>query len=1031
MISRTNEIRTMNDCDGNRARPVVQRGSLHSATCRVLALAAVVSGFIGVASASTFGTVVPIRGQVSDIALDQARGLLYAANFTANRIEVVSTANLSLQTPLLVANQPSSLALSADGRFLVVGHYANPAKPSPALTIIDRNANTVQTYNLDGSSVLAVAFGNSPRALVVTNNGVQLVDPTTGASQVLQLNPFDTQGLPVPWATFPPQIVRASTGVSGDGQMIYVLWDSFSSASTSAVVQYSVAAGAMTLVGITSTPSLGPTTVSVDGTGATFLTGWILFNTQFVSLAEFPYPTGTYNVGSHVIDWQRGLIYADVPTGAAGEAPTLHIMDGDNLTVRDRLQLRENLAGKSLLSSDDQFMYSISDSGITMFPVGSLSKTHRVLGGQEDIVFSSSGCDNKPITNGLNIVDPGGNATDFTLTTVPANAPGVTLSSTSGHTPARVLITVDPTQFQVQKGTTVVEVQISSQSAVNLPPPVRLLINTRDPDQKGKLLDIPGKIVDVLADPARDRFYVIRQDKNLVQAFDGTSLKRIASMRTGNTPVHMAMTRDSQYLIVGNDNSQIASVFDLDTLQPSQFIVMPPGYYPRTIAVSNTAILATCRVAGPLQQIVRIDFANRVATAPASLGIFKNTIDNNAVLMTSPSGGVVGMAMPNGTVALYEAASDTFVASRKDLSALSGAYTALSDNQFVVDVNVLDGEMVPIGQLDATAGSSSGLAPINGMGLRSVTPSGAINGTLERFRTDTLAPVRPVRTSEAPALVTSLLTPPVGQIGQTILPFVRTLAPLANRQSVVQVSTSGVMVVPWNFDTLSGVPSIKTVTNAADQTPAIAPGGMISIAGTNLSASTESNNSTPMSTALADVCLYVNSEALPLAMVSSGQITAQLPFDVPASANMVLTSSGGMTAPLTLTPLATAPAIFRNNGLPIIIRNSDGKTITDSTPIHLNAKLTIYLTGMGITTPPVNTGEAGPSDPPAAVANTPTITIGGANIWVLSAGLMPNQVGVYQIEAQVPFHHIPTGHKIPFTITQGSYSTTVPVRVVE
>ncbi|MBZ5592186.1 MAG: hypothetical protein LAP39_08115 [Acidobacteriia bacterium] len=1031
MIFRTKEIRTMNDCDGSGTRPVVQRGSLHSATRRVLTLAAVVSGFIGVASAGTFGTVVPIRGHVSDIALDQARGLVYAANFTASRIELISTADLSLQTPLFVANQPSSLALSPDGRYLVVGHYANPAAPTPALTIIDRNANTVQTSPLDGSSVLAVAFGNSPQALVVTNNGVLLVDPATGTSQVLQLNPFDTKGLPVPWATFPPQIVLASAGVSGDGQMIYVLWDSNSSSQTSAVVQYSVATGALTLIGITSTPSLGPTTVSVDTTGANFLTGWILFNTQFVSLAEFPYPTGKFNVGSHAIDSPRGLVYADVPTGVAGETPVLHIMDADNLTVRERLQLRENLAGKSLLSSDDQVMYSISDSGVMMLPVGSLSKAHRVMGGVEDIVFTGSGCDNRAMTNGLSIVDPGGNATDFTLTTVPADVPGVTISSTKGTTPARVQIHVDPTAFQSQKGTTVVQVQIASKSAVNLPPPVRLLINTRDPDQKGKLLDIPGKIVDVLADPARDRFYVIRQDKNLVQAFDGTSLKRIASMRTGNTPVQMAMTRDSRYLIVGNDNSQIASVFDLDTLQPSQFIVLPPGYYPRTIAVSNAAILATCRVSGPLQQVVRIDFANRVATAPTALGIYKNSIDNNAVLMTSPSGSVVAMAMPDGTVALYEAASDTFVASRKDLSALGGAYAALSDSEFVVDTNVLDGELVPVGQLDATVGSSSGLAPINGSGLRSTTPSGAINGTIQRFRMDTLAPMRPVRTTESPALTLSLQTPPVGQIGETILPFTRTLAPLANQQSIVQTSTSGVMVLPWNFDALAGVPSISAVTNAADQTSGVAPGGVISITGKNLSASNESTSKAPVATALGDVCLYVNSEALPLFMVSPTQINAQLPFDVAASANMVLTTSGGMTAPLSLTPQATAPAIFRTSGAPMIIRKVDGKTISDSAPIHLNAKLTIYLTGMGATNPAVDTGDAGPSNPLAAVTATPTITIGGASIFVLSAGMAPNQVGVYQIDAQVPFHHIPTGHNIPFTITQGDSSTTVRVRVVE
>ena len=1028
---RTRRVFTSKNRDGSGSRSVVRRGFRHAAARRVLAVATLVAGFVGSAGAATFGTVVPIRGHVSDIALDPGRGVLYAANFTANRIEVVSTANLSLQAPIPVANQPSTLALSADGRFLVVGHYTNPAAPATALTIIDLNANTTQTSTLDGSSVLSVAFGNSPQALVMTNNGVLLVDPVTATSKVLQLNPFDTRGLPVPWATFPPGIVSASAGVSGDGQMIYVLWDSFTSSNTSAVAQYSVATGTLSLIGITSTPSMGPAVVSVDGNGATFLAGWSLFNTGFVFLASFPYPTGTLNIGSHAFDWQRNLVYAQVPNGTTGEAPTLHIMDSDNLTVRERLQLRENLAGKSLLTSDAQTMYAVSDSGVMALPVGSLSHTHRVVAGQEDIIFGGSGCDNRVITNYLNIQDEAGNATDFTLSTVPQNAPGVTFSSMSGTTPARVKIQVDPTAFQAQKGTTVVQVQISSSSAVNVPPPVRLLINTRDPDQKGTLLQVSGKIVDVLADPARDRFYVIRQDKNLVEVFDGTSFKRIKSLRTGNTPTQMAMTRDSHYLIVGNDNSQIANVFDLDTLLPSQWIQLPSGYYPRSVAVSNGAILITCRVAGPVHQVVRVDFANRVATAPATLGIYKNAIDQNAALMASPSGAVVFMAMPDGTVALYEAVSDTFVASRKDLPSLGGAYASLADDVFVVDVNVLDRALVPVGQLDATSGSSSGVAPISGWGIRSTAPSGLISGMVQRFDMHQLKPVRPVRTSELPTLAATLPTPPVGQIGETILPFTRTLAPLANQHSIVQISTSGVMVLPWNFDTLSGVPSIAAVTNAADLTTGVAPGGLISVTGQNLSASSESNNNAPIPTALGDVCLYADGEALPLLMVSSGQITAQLPFDVASSASMVLTSSGGKTAPFNLTPQFNAPAIFRNNGVPMIIRNVDGKTITNSTPIHLNAKLTIYLTGMGATNPAVETGDGGPSAPPATAATVPTITLGGASIFVLSTELVPDQVGVYQIEAQVPFHHIPTGNNIPLTITQGTYSTTVNVKVVE
>ena len=46
----------------------------------------------------------------------------------------------------------------------------------------------------------------------------------------------------------------------------------------------------------------------------------------------------------------------------------------------------------------------------------------------------------------------------------------------------------------------------------------------------------------------------------------------------------MALTTDNRYMIVGNDNSQIATVLDLNTLTQSAPILFPPGHYPRSIA---------------------------------------------------------------------------------------------------------------------------------------------------------------------------------------------------------------------------------------------------------------------------------------------------------------------------------------------------------------------------------------------------------------------------------------------------------------
>ena len=40
--------------------------------------------------AGTFGTVVSIGGEAADLALDEARGVLYVADFTGSRIDVIS-----------------------------------------------------------------------------------------------------------------------------------------------------------------------------------------------------------------------------------------------------------------------------------------------------------------------------------------------------------------------------------------------------------------------------------------------------------------------------------------------------------------------------------------------------------------------------------------------------------------------------------------------------------------------------------------------------------------------------------------------------------------------------------------------------------------------------------------------------------------------------------------------------------------------------------------------------------------------------
>src|SRR6266496_1072860 len=101
----------------NVRRPI----SMRSGTIIFVALASAAL-WTPIGRAANFGNVVPIAGSASDIALDESRGVLYIANFTANRIEVMSTADYSIRTSMNVAPQPGALALSPDSKFLLVAH---------------------------------------------------------------------------------------------------------------------------------------------------------------------------------------------------------------------------------------------------------------------------------------------------------------------------------------------------------------------------------------------------------------------------------------------------------------------------------------------------------------------------------------------------------------------------------------------------------------------------------------------------------------------------------------------------------------------------------------------------------------------------------------------------------------------------------------------------------------------------------------------------------------------------------------------
>lgn len=975
--------------------------------------------------AAPFGRVVRVAGQVADVALDERRGVAYVANYTANRIEQVSLADLRLLSPLNVAQQPASLALSWDGRWLVATHFApfvSPLRPSNALTVLELETGRRQTFLL-GSPPLGVAFGWDNRALVVTASELLRLAPETGATEVVARIPdLVTQTLPAPLGRWPTEIVRASVAASADGTRILGILEA-EGEQVALFFVYDVDGRRVRLERWVTEPPLGPRAISVARDGSLLATGWGVFTAEGVLLAQFRNASGRLGRGSVALDSGRGVVYAQYEQAGAKatDPPVLLVAEADNLTLRERLLLPANLTGKAVLSADGRVMYAVAENGLAVLPVGDLGRQPRLVASREQILFRSGFCNRRGMVEEFELVDLSGARTDFELE-APA---GFVVSPVRGTTPARVRVAVDPNRFLNQRGTTEGWIRIRSEGAVNLPEPVRVLVNMREPDQRGTILEAPGRLVDILADGARNRFYVLRQDKNQVLVYEAAGYRLIRTLRTGATPTQMAMTPDGRRLLIGADDSQIAHVYNLETLEAEEPVVFPPGHYPRSLAAAGGVILAACRVAGPKHVLDRVDLHLRRAVELPSLGVWENNIHVDTVLAPTPNWGAILVAQADGNVLLYSAAEDTFIVSRKDFAKLGGAYAALSEDRFLVDHHLLDGALAPVRSLPAV-GLSSGFLLAEGLGLRTTAADAAAAGGIERVDLNEARILRPTRMSEAPRLAEAALPPA----------FTRTLAALPGARLIVSLSTSGLTALSWDYDAAVADPRIERVVNAADGSELVAPGGLITIAGRQLSLLTEATREVPLPTALGESCLTVNGALAPMVLVSPERIHAQLPFGITGAATMILRTPGGVSNSFRFTIQPAAPAVFRTGvageerGLATVVRKRNNQLVTLSNPIHREDAIEIYLTGLGAVSPEVADGHPGPASPPAQAVIQPAVRLGGVELVVEYAGLTPGQVGVYQINARVPWW-APLGMEVPLEIEAAGQKTVLGVRVVK
>ncbi len=211
------------------------------------------------------------------------------------------------------------------------------------------------------------------------------------------------------------------------------------------------------------------------------------------------------------------------------------------------------------------------------------------------------------------------------------------------------------------------------------------------------------------------------------------------------------------------------------------------------------------------------------------------------------------------------------------------------------------------------------------------------------------------------------------------------------------------------------------IVNAASSLPAIAPGALIAIFGTNLSAGTAQFSTTPLPTSLGNTSVSINGTNIPLIYVSLGQVNAQVPYETKVGTAKLIVQSNGVPSPaVNFEVTATGPGVFTPLQQPthvLALNLADGSVNASQTPAQPGQYVTAYLTGQGLVNPAVATGDVTPASPFSLPVAPVQVKIGGVVANVQFAGLAPGFVdGLLQMNIQIP--DVPAG-ELPFDVSVG------------
>jgi uncharacterized protein (TIGR03437 family) len=201
------------------------------------------------------------------------------------------------------------------------------------------------------------------------------------------------------------------------------------------------------------------------------------------------------------------------------------------------------------------------------------------------------------------------------------------------------------------------------------------------------------------------------------------------------------------------------------------------------------------------------------------------------------------------------------------------------------------------------------------------------------------------------------------------------------------------------------------VVNAASFTPfttGLAPGELITIFGANFSSTTTVDTTFPTSigTGSDAVTVTINGRLSPIYVVSPTQISAIVPYQVVGSVAEIQVSRGTVKSNRVTSFInRTAPGVFAvpPTGLGYAAAlHPDYSLVTPQNPAQVGETIAVYLTGLGLVSPSIPNGAAGPVNPLSKATEDLRVSIGNRNATIEYAGLAPLLRGLYQLNVTIP-----------------------------